>query len=302
LADKENEAGIGITLLGHPLDDGNSAISRWQYRIDGGSAVTVENPYLKVETVGTSAGIGTHTVEIRAENGVDWGPWSEPKDIEVGANPTFVYEPLAGTESEWAGRWNANAAASIGSTNPVTGLAESLRVPASNTLKARAAHEWLTAPRNAHVSLRARAYGNFTYTSGSGEDYHGLVICGGGGAGSETGYVLQITHPSEISWRILRLEDGALTTPATMTPLAGWDAGEEYHMEFSHDGAGYVEARVWRDGDVRPASPQMSFTDPSPLPAGWVGVHNSSRFFGEYNDIRWLTMGQNGVAAPDYEA
>jgi len=96
LADKSNEADIGITLKAYPDDDGNDPIDKWEYRIDGGTAVEVSNPYIGVETVGTSAGTGSRTVEIRLHNAQGWGAWSEPKSITVAQQIASITETRLG--------------------------------------------------------------------------------------------------------------------------------------------------------------------------------------------------------------
>lgn len=84
-----NTDALAVTFAA-PADDGGSAITSYQYRVDGGSPVTLPS----LATTFTISGLenGTsYTVEVRAVNAVGAGAWSTPV-AQTPATPVPVVE------------------------------------------------------------------------------------------------------------------------------------------------------------------------------------------------------------------
>lgn len=83
------------------------------------------------------------------------------------------------------------------------------------------------------------------------------------------------------NFQIRRVEVGSSSTVATGTlpaGVTGIDATVNVEFSALDNGAGGVDvaATIWEIGESKPASPQLTYTDTSPLAVGWAGVGTAS--------------------------
>lgn len=113
-----------------------------------------------------------------------------------------------------------------------------------------------------------------------------------GGSTSETGY--RLTTDIEKNEIVLR----RFLNGSGSSDLATYSFPQSintYYWIKKDVNSGVINAKIWADGDDEPEDWQLNYTDPSPLPAGAVGLGTFSR--DGYCDF--FSVGTNGDVAPN---
>lgn len=122
----------------------------------------------------------------------------------------------------------------------------------------------------------------------------GPFLSGSGDSSTRSGYVVW----SGTNFRLSKYENGGDTAVAESTQGGSGDILTRY-LEIIRDGS-LVEVRSWLYGDARPASPEIAYTDPSPLSlVGYVGVSliTTTDVIEDF-ELHSIAVGTNGDPAP----
>ena len=121
-------------------------------------------------------------------------------------------------------------------------------------------------------------------------------IAGAGEEGAETSYyVEQVSN----GIRLGKLLDGSASTVSSTVNLdGGLVRGLWYELVLAED-AGTVTASMWPLGATPPASPMVTYVDPTPLAPGWVGIGSGSAGTNPaYADFAFFSVGSDADPAP----
>jgi|GEM_PF-4635092 hypothetical protein len=178
------------------------------------------------------------------------------------------------------------------SGNPLSATDKSIEVTAAQAGYTRTAFKLATPVTEGRTTVRILATHISSNTTNE-KQIVGPLLSGSGTTSTRTGYVVW----GEPGFRLSKYNSGSDSTLASTSGLTGIPITE--YIEIIRDG-GLFEVRFWLSGDTRPAAPQISYTDASPLAvSGFVGV---SVLFGSLSaptvSIHSIAVGTNGDPAP----
>jgi hypothetical protein len=127
---------------------------------------------------------------------------------------------------------------------------------------------------------------------------YGLVIRGGGSAGSEDGYVVSIDEAGfdDLRCNLSKYVAGTATTLASgrIHDRFEYGSGDEMYLRFRVNGSS-LKAKLWNSRYSEPADWDVEDTDTSVTAAGWCGIWNFAANFLCKTD--WISIGTNGDTA-----
>lgn len=191
--------------------------------------------------------------------------------------------------------WHGPVTSTIETGNPLPESDRNLYLVGQDSSFARNAVRWDVGEASGVTTVRALlGYHWATFP----QVIPGPVVGGRGVSSQRTGYV----HWAGTNNRLSRYNNGSDSSVASSSNPFGAEHNETtihaYH-EIRRDGA-LVEVRLWMYGDPRPETPNISYTDPSPLPeGGFFGVSAMNRSPSYGLRVFSLAVGTGGQEPPD---
>ena len=197
-----------------------------------------------------------------------------------------------GLPADWTFQWSSFIA-SIESGNPLDGSSVAFRARPRNSFSREAA-SWDAVPETNVMAVRVDGLFSFGTTTAL-NNIVSPVICGSGTQGSRTGYFVFLRNSGDVLLR--RAVDGEEVSVATANPL-DMITDVRCITELSINANGLIELYFWPQSEAKPASPLLSYTDASPLSAGWCGWFDTSGASSSGAKLYSISAGTDGDPAP----
>ena len=205
----------------------------------------------------------------------------------------FRDDPIApGLPANWTFRWSSFTA-SIESGNPLDGSSVAF-VAIPNGSFSREAASWDAVPEAGVIAVRVDGLFSFVATQ-SLNNIVSPVICGSGTQATRTGYFVFIRRSGDVE--LFRAVNGTEVKVAN-TNRTAIITDVRCIIELSINANGLIELYFWEQSEAKPALPLLSYTDPSPLSAGWCGWFDTGAPTANGVKLYSISAGTDGDPAP----
>jgi hypothetical protein len=202
----------------------------------------------------------------------------------------FSEYTLGESPTDWPVEWGS-VTRTIEAGNPEAGSDRSLLVNSGGDPYTRNAVSWFPPGSSLATEVEVRFEGDFG--AGSSDGISSPVICGSGTQATRRGYYLFIRNGT----MLLRKVENASAVTVASGPSLTTTGTRDVTAHLSISSEGLLRAYVWLSGNSKPPTPTLSYNDPNPLPAGWVGFVDVSGSGHSGFNLYYFGVGTDGDSA-----
>jgi hypothetical protein len=206
----------------------------------------------------------------------------------------FSEYTLGEIPADWPVEWGLIERAIVAG-NPEAGSGQSLFLEHQGSSFSRNAVSWGVPVDAAVMSVSTRFISDYKASTVD-DGIVSPVLCGRGTQSTRSGYYVFIRGSGALDLR--RANNGSISTVASVSTFIPELLQVDLSVDFSINAVGEIKAYIWLTGDSKPTTPTLSYTDASPLPAGWAGFLDLSNVNHDGTNLYYFGVGTDGDPAP----